>query len=576
MKDALFGSEQPVISMSALLLAAVAALGLALASCIQDLYGIFRSQRCWIPVNAPPKMIGDDYHYFGLLTLLHRRFLNRLLGMNLRVIPFSIATRFQMAGMLVNLLPYSVGYLFGDRRYGILGVRLFNRYWLFLGAMLNALLVVPGGDPDLSVIIAAIVTCLFFLFYPPPVTSSFKLSIAWNLGNRRHALERASSNDLTRAMFSETSGPLIVWILFFCLVWIENGTSLAFAAALTLTTLAFFTYWPISVVAVFLVLLSGILAHQWLVVLIIPAFLCATMLYYRTLRTSATGEAFFVGKDPRKSVTFDRNLLANTRSTLFASLLILGLSLHFGIHSAFAILMFGLSVFVLFRSVDGHHLSRVWERGAQIPFALLLTVQSAALILAFVNLSRISVVWPAVLLLLLVMIICLFEYNQATFLWNARANLLDEAIVEKLYARRKGTDSRTIATESIEEANAILLYSCDWTDLHNFSIQSGDTESHLYSILRNFKTLGWSQSEVIDVLTIRVDYVDWLNSRPIGPESEAGPLAYAHTLQFWATNREYNHWLTQHAYYDVESGWSSSYRSLLLSIWIELDSSAPS
>jgi hypothetical protein len=182
----------------------------ALITLAPEIYALAKSPDEWIPANSPPYMIGDEYHYLSLLNNVHRRFLNLLYGTNLVVPPLSANSKFQYFGYLFNLIPYHIGYLIVDRRVGVLLVRLSNRFLLGISSVAFSMLLYELIGIEAKTDLLLLTYILFFLLFPGPVGLQFTSSIAFQLRNRRHVYDRANANDLTRPMFSETTGPLII------------------------------------------------------------------------------------------------------------------------------------------------------------------------------------------------------------------------------------------------------------------------------------------------------------------------------------------------------------------------------
>ena len=119
---------------------------LSLITHLPDLYSLYKNNKQWIPINFPPYVLGDDYHYFSILNFIHRRFLNLFFKYKLSFPKLTATSKFQFFGFLFNLPAYHLGFLFRDRRYGVLFVRIWNNiclgisFFLLLSVIANLLL----------------------------------------------------------------------------------------------------------------------------------------------------------------------------------------------------------------------------------------------------------------------------------------------------------------------------------------------------------------------------------------------------------------------------------------------------
>jgi len=546
-------------------------LAVALITVIPEIYARLKSPSKWTPINSPPHMIGDDYHYFSLLNNIHRRFLNCLHGTNLTALPLSANSRFQLFGYFFNLIPYHIGFLVADRRLSVIFVRLWNRILLGISVAIfaNILFLSLGITPTTGLLLLTYLS--FFLFFPGPFGLQVLSSIARQINNPRYIYDRANANDLTRAMFSETTGPLLLSACAVLLIPIDAQNSATIASAgLLFVVLLFFHYFPAAVIfswLLFLVLLS----NQLFVFAIICGILSSGLVfvYLYTVSRSKIGQEAFAHSDGGKIFLVSRYQFVNFASISFFVVAVALLIPE--IPQVEALLVyFGSCFFLLTLFLAKHQASRFWDRAAVIPFQLVSTVACVAIVAPFLP-------DPVIVLLIAALSFALiyYHYRQCRFLYQVGATLLSEDIeFERDICPRKtgksAATSRTIATNSTELAYSIYMFSGDESLLRNYSVQPFGYQHHLRSICANFKVLGYAFTECEHFLTLFVHYKDWQFDRPFKHQSSTAEHCYAHTLQYMATNREFNHGLITDRMY-TDEGWSESYKRLLREIWDSIE-----
>jgi hypothetical protein len=220
-------------------------------------------------------------------------------------------------------------------------------------------------------------------------------------------------------------------------------------------------------------------------------------------------------------------------------------------------------------------ISRFWDRAANILFQFI-----AAIILVGPLSSNIENKFFILYLnIALLIILIVYHYNQALFNLKSGSTILSNTLVDsnalylfafdqksnKLEQVKRLQVSQKIATDSIELAYALDMFSAHDPLLRNYSVQKSGYRTHLISILVNFKVLGYSLDEFISIFTTVVNYQDWLYSRPFASKS-LEKNCYIHTLQYLATNREYNYKLIEDGMYNSE-GWTDNYIEMLTRMW---------
>ena len=236
------------------------------------------------------------------------------------------------------------------------------------------------------------------------------------------------------------------------------------------------------------------------------------------------------------------------------------------------LILLGLGCFTLTSFFAKHQASRFWDRAAVIPFQLTAVVITLAFFVSAI---------PADLLvyyvLILLIVLTNYYFRQAAFHYQQNSTRLPDGIrfmrdICPDKGHSKSSRSRIIATNSVVCAYSIALFSGDESLLKNYSIQPFGYKKHLISICANFKVLGFDYKSFENLMFARVNYQDWQFDRPFERGSEFAERCYAHTLQFIATNREYNIGLVTDGMYSSE-GWTEQYRALLRTIWDSIDTS---
>lgn len=546
-------------------------LAVALITVMPEIYARFKSPVRWTPINAPPHMIGDDYHYFSMLNNIHRRLLNCLYATNLMTMPLSANSRFQIFGYLFNLIPYHIGFLIEDRRLSVIIVRVWNRLLLGISVAIftKYLFLLLGITPRTDLLLLTYLS--FFLFFPGPFGLQVFLSISRQVNNPRHIYDRASANDLTRAMFSETTGPLLLYACSVLLIPID-AHCLAVSATISLLFLVilFFQYVPAAIVFSWLLFLFLLVNKLFLV-----AIVCCILIfglgvaYLFSVSRSKIGQEIFAHSEGGKIFSFKRYDIVNIIVILLL-IIVVSILVPKIPYNEVLLPYFGSSIFLLTNFLTKHQGGRFWDRAAIIPFQLISMVICVSIIAPSLT-ETLSVIIITLLLLIFISYHC----KQSRFLYCRGATLIPENIdfhrdICPQVSVTNPAKNRTIATNSIELAYSIYMFSGDESLLKNYSIQSDGYQKHLCSICANFKLLGYAFSEFERLLTKFVNYRDWQFDRPFEQQSNSAAFCYAHTIQYMATNREFNYGLVRDGMYD-DVGWTESYKKLLRRIWDSIE-----
>jgi hypothetical protein len=544
----------------------VFSVGFSLITEIPDLVGLRRYGRSWAPITAPPSMIGDDYHYFALLSELHKRFLNSLGNHRLQVRDFAVATKWQIAGMLWNLPAYALGYAVSDRRLAVMAVRIANRGILAASSIAFVMSFMPATGSKTAVIVAMGTFVAYFLTYPGPTSPGFRNSILANVRNRRHTFDSSASNDLTRAMFCETSAPIMI-ITLLCGAQAAEAPTLLWLGLTTVGIVALaFTYLPALLPATLFSVVAYVSSASYVIAFVTTVGVVIWLILYRTsVLRDPVSRAFFAppqidwSEVRRRGNTLEVVAVVSTTSAITWALYkwVPG-------SGVLVQLLICLSAFVVFAPLNGVHIGRVWTRGSAPVYYLTLLTAILAVAIA---------VWPsefvvaAALLVAVSGLVVLTSYERGQTYHIGTSHRLPRVAAEVLCERARARESRRVVTDSLDVAQAVLLYTSDFCDLVNFSVQCNDLNTHVRRLVAGLREAGMSKGEVVRIMTLEVTYGDWLPRRPIERDSAWSRLAFAHSLQFWATNREYNLELIVKGYVQLDGGWTAKYQELVSEAW---------
>lgn len=222
-----------------------------------DLYPAITNIESWIPVNTPPYSIGDDYFYYGILNKFVQdgvSFPNDSFSVN-----YNLRHEFvRILGYGVNLPFYKLGTLILDQRLGILFVRFFNAFFLYLAIVYFFKQVSVLQKEKTNFIVIHLMSIVFFFFFKilyPPYTEILKIP-DWFNGS--YIYFHGQFNDLLRAIFSGTSG-FIMLFSFGYLIKIFNKDEYSgkhFSIPVILFCLLSFVHLPSAIVILFV---SGLL-----------------------------------------------------------------------------------------------------------------------------------------------------------------------------------------------------------------------------------------------------------------------------------------------------------------------------
>ncbi|TPX27649.1 hypothetical protein [Cylindrospermopsis raciborskii] len=346
----------------------VVSLFVAIITVIPDLYARFKYRHTWIPVGSPPGMIGDDYHYFTLLNHLHRKLLNFLPGVTLTSVSFSANSKFQLAGYIFNLIPFHIGFLLEDRRMGVLFVRIWNRFILGIASTNLAYLIISHLGLPRTWLTAIACYLFFFVAYPGPFGIQTLQSIVFQTNNYRHIYERANANDLTRAMFAETTAPILMIGMSFLILFLDLKNPLYLLLVTVSLGFLSFHYFPSALVlALITMVICFFLVHNYAILILLGMIISIyIVLYLYLVGKDEVGKEIFAHNDSGKII----KKFGKYDILYFASIIIPYLLSNKLIQPDIIVQVIQVSLlfFLLSHFFYKHQISRFWDRAANILF----------------------------------------------------------------------------------------------------------------------------------------------------------------------------------------------------------------
>lgn len=532
---------------------------LSLITHLPDLYSLYKNKKQWIPINFPPYLLGDDYHYFSILNFIHRRFLNLFFKYNLSFPKLTATSKFQFFGFLFNLPAYHLGFLFRDRRYGVLFVRIWNNiclgisFFLLISVIANLLLV------ENDILYKALASYIaFLLFYPGPLR---RQSIILNLWKNDHIQKYEHANDLFRGMFSSTTAPLYL-LSSSLLIYshsIHYSDPIINLIVILLIPVLFFVYLPISVVYVGMVMLSNLFSQNF-TALIFSITILITLIFFYTflIKRDEVGKELFFHTDNR---TF---FIINFRLVIRVIVIIIPcfLAATYFINKqtsfmALLVLLLGSMSFTLF--LKKHQLSRFYDRGSCILLQAIFFI-----IIFFILENTIILILGFVLFILLVN----FFFRQAIYLHKKFITICHHSVYNRmnfsaLFCKFK-KESKSIATENFIISGLIDAFGSDEPLLRNYSIQSLGYKTHLENICQNFIILNYTLEDLIKILSSNFKSNNCTDKYPLENSAQALIRCYHYYIQYVLCNREYNNQILLDGMYDHETGWTGNYEKLII------------
>jgi hypothetical protein len=521
---------------------------------------VFRSR--WAPILPPPVQIGDDYHYFVLMKKFDQKIMNLLRGKRSNLnIPGTITTQF--LGFLIVWPAYRVGVLLFDRRVGILLVRASSRFFLALLAQLLISLLLVGDDSPEKLIFSTSIFLVSFLVIEG------SRGVFCNLFNERHLHDQSYSNEMMRSYVTETTTPALLFGILIVLDGAGRPDQFLWAlVSLIWLGVTAFVYSPtfvaLGVFQAAFYMLEGLWLESMLSIATLLVFGLLTIALLRRDKMSAG----LIYKPALENIAFRKAFLPTIWENRFRVAMMLVISvlplLSVGVtwyQSESGSLFLAISIPIAFAFLGAGHISRIWSRGAGQVFALLAPVLLANLAFPQGDWRQLDFLGLILLITCGVLIFFYFKQQQAFLLRHNYMRIsAEDSKVVSCFLSSQGS---AVVTDSVTVALYVDLYSDKSSLLSNYSTQSKRYPEHVRKIVACLKACGWSESQVVEALAANVQYIDWTRFRPISQNLDLKKIADFHTLQYFATNREYNQDLIADGLYVPNLGWSPEYKSML-------------
>lgn len=524
-----------------------------------ELYSWLRAPRYWIPLNSQPIAVGDDYHYFTVLSRLSNR-----LSINENTNFFfeqpARANISQWLPQIFNLIPYRIGSALLDKRLGLLLVRLFDRFAFFFSSALVAEQIglrFFGQRPPNLILVA---TGLFlYLLFPGPFSLNTRKSLLRNISNAQFIFEKNRTSDISRAYVLETVLPIFLLSTYLLLRY-SDFHNLFLGIAIFSVILNLLAYPPLGIV--YLVQTSSIsILFGYSVIFILPVFLIGiSFLFFldRYIRGDAYGrETYTVSNLPRAGINLTKWNLSEVSIVVSSVLLCLNFNHRFG----FFISLIG--AFIVFDLTSHHNFSRIWFRGAAAVFQL---YASIVLISCCYSFSSYGMYFLAA--------ICFgsflyFYVRQSQVLHKiGYFYVLQEyhSIFELIVQKAVGQSKILLVSNDTEILKLASIYS----NHHVYGLHHGLTqnnyESQLELMANSYSLLGLEFQQFHSDFTFNFDYFDYLNRRK---ESFSFPEPYgisSFNKQMFATYSIFSEELSK-AGFLVDRKWTSAFDLKLRLIW---------
>jgi hypothetical protein len=529
------------------------------------IYARIKDKNFWTPINSPPWMIGDDYYFYSILNEFHKKFLS-LRFKTLKTTVLSNQSIYQFFGYILNLIPYHLGYIFEDKRLGVLFVKLCNRMFLILSVVFfsTQILNILGHAVLIEKLI--LILLLYFLLFPGPISWSFirsRRSIFFNIFNSKDIFHYAHANDLTRGQSETTSSLLILFLGITFNMYLNSPEYMIVYVSFFLFVL-FFQYFPSFVVYSFTTIALLTFTKYYGLAIFFIVLSCCLSLFYIKVISNHSGVASELYSNNNRKIIF------NKRIGLFLeiiSVLVLAFLLAIYINNYFlAILLISSSLFVLthlFSIQPLNLLNRFWQRGASYIFQLLIIIITVEFLAKFSE----KILYFAIFLILTMFLI--YFFNNSKYLYKIGSTKVPKKINQNTISKIFDPNCYGVSyvSSSVEISYYINLYTNNNAVLKNFIIQKHGYREHLKDICYNFKAIGYDLAKVTKLLTSKS--LDWRSLK--ARENIDENYSYFHELQFIACNYLYNQKIIKEGMY-VNYIWTKKYKDLIENIWYSINS----
>lgn len=524
------------------------------------LYARIRNKPRWLPINAPPWMLGDDYHYYSILNNFHKILL-RVLGKKIDIQPISRLAVLQPVGYLINLLPYHIGFIIEDKRMGVLFVKIWNRVFLFLAVsvFVTEIYRLLGKSPSVFQLMAIFLA--YFCMYPGPWSTN-RNTLLWGFRDPKFMFHWVHVNDFTRGMHSETTAPLLLLLSGITLRCLSLQPDFLPSMILLFSIVLFLQYFPVFTIYMFFgtILCTYKGLYMW-TGLLAASYLGLSIIYSRVLNRCPVSNELIVHNDGGKFFRFNNYYLKEFLLMAGAAICIFFLFGHL-----LALIFISFAVFVGTLFLYKHQFSRFWDRGALIISQLLVIIFFSIFIDEFNSFAALAIY--GAIIFSLIIVAARFFMKNALYLYLSYSTRVPERISDKTLriALAETETPKIYVTDSLEIAYYIGLYSNNSCLLKNYSIQTRGYEEHLYDLCRNFKAIGFSLQNLIALLTNTPSEWRSVESR----ERVDNRYQYFHEAQYMATNYRFNRKIIDDGMY-VDGIWTIKYKGLIKAIWKSIE-----
>lgn len=524
-----------------------------------DLYSIYKNKKKWLPVNFPPYLNGDEYHYFSILNFLHRRFLNIFFGYNLSLPKIAAHSKFQIIGYMFNLPVYHIGFMIGDRRFGVLFVRIWNS--ICLGASFIFLFYVIAHYLKINtenLLLPMIGYMAYILIYPGILRVR---SIILNINEKDYIYKHDDANDLFRAMFSATSAPIFL-LSYALLIFSQTGN---FTEANTqfllifLMVLLFFLYLPISFVFGCSLLLGNLINNNYVFFAVTLVFLILLIVFYfYKVSKDEVGKELFAHSDSGKIFVSDFRLILRIFIILLPCLIIsYYLFFEKNIFLSFLTLLLGIFAFSFF--LKKHQLSRFYDRGSCIVLQAIIIIVP---IFQFEN-NKFNYIF----FIILFGMILYYFLNQAINLYKNFSTTVENSIYKRInfltIFDKNNKVSKVVVTNSPIISGLVDVFGSDDPLLRQYSIQSNGYKKNLENVCKNFILLNYSLDEQIEIFSKNIKKSEWIFKRPFKNSDSLFEDSMWYSIQYIISCFEYNGKIIEDKMYDQKKGWTINFKNLI-------------
>lgn len=524
-----------------------------------ELYSLVRAPQYWIPLNSHPITVGDDYHYFAILNRLSNlRLKNRKFGFAFEQPARANVT--QTLPQLLNLVPFSIGQALLDKRFGLLLVRLFNRFAFFFScALVSEQVAIRFFENNPKQFIVSASGLFLYLLFPGPFTLNTRRSLLRNLSNPQFIFEKNRTSDLSRAYVLETVLPIYLFSTYLLLRY-SHIHNLFIGLAIFLSIFNLLAYPPLGLVYLFQAFSIAILS-SFQVTDMLPIILFGVLFLFlldRYIRGDSYGQETYTVKNlPRAGIKLTKWNLAEVALVIFAVMFFLVLNLQFGEFTGL------IGILIIFDLTSHHNFSRIWFRGAAPVFQLYSLTFFLSSIYGFTKFGFFAL--SAFFFALLIY----FYIRQSRVLYDiGYFSVIPEYrdIFKLLIQKSVGSQPVLLVSNDTEILKLASIYSCHHVYGLHHGLSQNNFEDQLVIMANTYIFLGLSFDQFQSDFTFPFDYFDYLNLRRT---KFSYPVPYgisSFCKQMFATYSIFNEEISNRGYL-LDRKWTSAFDLELKRIW---------